>query len=426
MENILVSFVILIGMVVIASIINEKKLHLPNDISILIFSSILGLIILLLKKLAILPDLVTIVTDIKLDTFLLECVLGFMIFASASKTHFDKFLKNIVPISFLAMFATIVSSLIYGLIFYGIASVLKLNLNIWVCLLFGTIISPIEPMAAIDTLSKKGLSKSVISVLEGESLLSDGVCVALLVFFKGIISSGIRENLLLLIFKEIMGALLVGIIISFVLFKLLKLSNNPILHIFISLLDVSLSYVICEHFGFSGVIASVVCGMYFSSQMNKVSRWKEVVDPKELYEDFWNIVSNLLNSILFVLVGISIVSLNFESNEIFLIPMIVILSLIARFFSVLMPMAFVKKVKMPGKYNLKELSILLTLTSLKGGISLAFILSLENILQENDFRILLNSTIILILFTTIVQGLTVGNVYQYVEKIREKRIEEIS
>lgn len=426
MENILLGFVILIGIIVISSIVNEKKLHLPQDIALLIFSSILGLIILLLKKIEALPDFVTVVTDIKLDTFLLECVLGFMIFASASKTHFDKFFKNIVPISCLAVFATIVSSIIYGLIFYVIATFLNLNLNIWVCLLLGTIISPTEPMAALSELSKNGLSKSVVSVLEGESLLSDGVCVALLVFFKGIISSGTRENLLFLIFKEITGALFVGFIISFVLFKLLKMSNNPILHIFISLFDVSLSYVICEICGFSGVIASVVCGMYFSYQMNKISRWKEVVDPKELYEDFWSVISTLLNSILFVLVGISIASFEYTNYLLILIPVVIVLNLLTRIAGVVIPMLFLKKIKIPGKYNLKESAIIFSWTALKGGISLAFMLSSKDVLTNKEYLMLLNATIVTILFTMVVQGLTASKVYEYVEKIRERRIEEMS
>ena len=160
--------------------------------------------------------------------------------------------------------------------------------------------------------------------------------------------------------------------------------------------------------------------------MNKVSRWKEVIDPKELYEDFWSVISTLLNSILFILVGVSITSITNISSLLVLIPMVIILNLVARAFGVWAPMSFFKKAKMPGKYNLNELTVLLSWTALKGGIALAFMLSVKNVLLEEHYLILLNCTIITILFTTIIQGLTTDKVYSFIERKREKRIEEIS
>lgn len=425
MNNMLIGFVIIVGVIVVSSIFNEKKLHVPDDIALLIFSTILGVLLLICRKFGFLTNLVNVITNIKFDNYLLECTLCFMIFAGASKIHFNKFIENMVPISLLAIFTTITSSLIYGGMFYLISMLLGVELNIWICLLLGIIISPTDPIAATGILSKLGLSKSVISTIEGESLLNDGIGVALFVFVKGIITNGVGENFFFLMFKEIMGAFAVGMVISFVLFKLVKVTNKPIIHILISLLDVSLSYVICEHFGFSGVIASVICGMYFSYEMNKISRWKTVVDAKNLYEDFWHIIETLLNSVLFVLVGFSIISMEFTPYILILIPIAVILNLIARGIGVLVSTLLLKKKRIPSKYNLKEFVMLLTWTGLKGGMSLALALSVKNILSEESFLILLNSTVIIILFTTIIQGLTTNKVYNYIEKIKEKRIEGV-
>ncbi len=426
MENLLVGFSIIVGIIVVALILNEKKIHIPSDIALLIFSSIIGIIILILNKYGIFIGHIDTVLNIRLDNFLLECTLCFMLFAGASKVRLNKFVKNIVPISLLAMITTIASSIIYGGMFYLVCYLLKLDVSIWICLLLGVIISPTDPIAATGILGKLGLSKSMISVIEGESLLNDGMGVALLIFVKGIITNGVGENFLILIFKEIIGALVVGYLISFILFKLLKMTNEPILHILISLLTVSLSYIICEHFGFSGVIASVVCGMYYSYELNKIKRWHEVVDSKELYEDFWNIVENLLNSVLFVLVGISIGSMEFSIYTLIFIPIAIILNLVARFLGVAISTKFLKKNKIPSKYSFKEFVLLLTWTGLKGGISLALVLSVRDILPNDIYLILLHVTTITILFTTIVQGLTTNKIYKHIENIREKRIEEIS
>ena len=420
------SFVVIVGIIVISSVYNEKKLHLPHDIALLLFSAILGIIILIGKRFGLFDELISMMPNIKLNNFLLECTLGFMIFAGASKVHFNKFIDNIVPISLLAIVATIISSLLYGVIFYLVGNLLGFNLDFWICMLLGAIISPTDPIAATGILGKLGISKSALSVIEGESLLNDGIGVALFVFIRGIILNGSVENFLFLMFKEIFGAFAVGIIISFVLFKLVKMTNEPIIHILISLLDVSLSYVICEHFGFSGVIASVVCGMYFSYGMNKIKRWKEVVDSKELYEDFWHVIETLLNSVLFVLVGLSIVSMNLNLEILMIIPIAILLNLFARYVGVSISTMFLKKEKIPSKYSFKEFVMLSTWTGLKGGISLALLLSVKDELPEIAYLILLNVTIVTILFTTIVQGLTTNKVYKYIEKIKEKRIEEIS
>ena len=108
-----------------------------------------------------------------------------------------------------------------------------------------------------------------------------------------------------------------------------------------------------------------------------------------------------------------------------LIPVAIILNLIARYFGVSISTLIMGKKKIPGKYNFKEFVMLLSWAGLKGGVSLALMLSVKNILPSYEYVILLNSTIITILFTTIVQGLSTSKVYNYIEKMREKRIEEI-
>jgi len=426
METLLFGFVVLIGIIVVASIINEKKLHIPHDISLLLVAFLISLGFLGLQKLNLFGFAEklqewNLFQDFPFNHFLLECMLGFMMFAGASKVHFQKFVKNVLPIGYLAIITTFISSVSYGILFYGISSLFHLDIDLWLCILLGGILSPTEPSAATGVLSKLGVSKSLISTIEGESLFNDGVGVAILVFVTELIRKGTMHNFCAICFQEFLGAILVGLGISYFLFKLLKMTNEPIVHILISLLAVSASYLLCEYFGFSGIIASAICGMYFSYQNRKVARWREVVDPKDLYYDFWSIIGNLLSGILYVLVGLSVISMKMNLLTLILVPIAVLINLLSRGIGVGVSTVFIGKKKIPGHYSFLEFISLMTLSGLRGGLSLALIMSIRDLFSIQVYEILFNVTMITILFTTIVQGLIIGKVYERIEKGREEK-----
>ena len=427
MEGILTIFVFIVGIIVITSIINEKILHIEQNIALVMFSFLFSIVAIVISKIGFInfdERLLNVIKNSNLDSFLLEFSLCFMLFAGASKIHLNKVVKNMIPIAALSIIATLISSIFYGFLFYIISLLFKMNLNIWICMLLGILVSPTDPISATSILNKLGLSKSVISVIEGEAMFNDGIAVALFVFVKSIILNGSTENIILLLLKEIFGATIVALIVSFLFFKLVKHSNEPMIHILISLLDVSLCYVLCEYLGFSGVIASVVCGMYFSYQNKKIERWKAVVDSKELYNDFWEIIEHLLNNVLFVLVGLSLLSIELNKIVFILIPLAIALNLITRYVGVRTAIFLIGKKNIPGKYNLGEFSKLLTWSGLKGGLSLALAFTTKEFLLSNEYQLIINVVMITILFTTIVQGLIVSKVYEGIEKKREKNIEK--
>ena len=262
--------------------------------------------------------------------------------------------------------------------------------------------------------------------MECESLFNDGFAVTILIFAKEILVNSVRENILMLVLKEIFGAVAVGIIVSFLMFKVLRMSNEPIVHILVSLLNVAIISVICDVFHFSVVMASVVAGLYFSMENQKITRWKEVVDPEELYNDFWNVASVILDGVLYVMVGLSVLSIELNVQTLILIPIAIILNIIARFASVGIGSAIVGKKHIPSKYSMKEFTTLLTVSGLKGGVSLALAMSLKDILTVESYNIVLTIVLITILFTTIVQGMISGKVYEKVEEDREKKYRENS
>lgn len=425
MEHLLLGLLFILFLVVVFGIVNEKTIKISNDIALVLFSFVLGAIFKILQftGIADLSDTVIgNVAGINLEEFLMDGILCFMLFSGASGVNFNRFVKNIKSISLLALLSTVISSFLYGGLFYLVNLLLGLNFSIWLCVLLGCIVSPTDPIAATSILKKAGLSKNVSTVIEGESLFNDGTGVAVFVCIKNIVNNTSDLSFPVLMAKELLGAIAIGFCLSFVMFKLLRATNNPMLHIFISLFDVIAAYVICEDLGCSGVIASVVCGIYFSRNMAKNEEWHKVVDPKDWYEDFWHIADTLCNSVLFILIGFAVLSIPHHKFLILLIVIAIVLNFIARFLGVGVSSLIIGKHKIPNRYSAKEFTTLMTWSALKGGLSLALALSTKEYLPADSYNVILIMTCVTMYFTIVVQGLTTGKVFAIVEKWKAKRV----
>jgi len=427
MSELLISFALLLSMIVLISFLNEKFFKMPKDIALVLFSFVVATILKICFTFDVFNfenEIMPFINEFRFDEFLMEGILCFMLFAGASKIHFSHFVVNIKAISLLALLSTVLTSAIYGILFYLVNIVFGLGFDIWLCILLGCIVSPTDPIAATSILNKVGLSKNVTSVIEGESLFNDGTGVALFVCIKNIVSDTSDESFFVIISKEILGAVAVALVISFLLFQLLKRTNDPTKHIFISLLAVSLIYVICEELGFSGVIASVCCGMYFSHEIDKNERWRAVIDTKDYYKVFWDLIDVFLNSILFVLIGFSVLYISGHEYIIWLGFFAIVINLISRYTGVLCSSLLVGKRKMPNRYSTNEFVTLMTWSGLKGGLSLALALSTKQFLagQYEVYNIILLMTWVTMIFTTVFQGLSTAKVFKLVEKKKTKRM----
>lgn len=425
--SILSYFAIIAFLIVLIGVINEKWLHIQGDIVLILFSLGISLLILILQQI---PGAAPYTSKIRLQSkfnfaaYLLDGVLCFMLFAGASRVSVTKFSQNIRPISLLALLGTVVSSAVYGLLFYLAASVLHMDMSLWTCILLGCIVSPTDPIAATGILNKLGMSKNVTSVIECESLFNDGTGVALFLFVKGILSQKSGGNFFYIMGKELFGAIAVAIIVSFLLFSLLRLTKDPVKHILISLTDVMLVYVICEHLGFSGVIASVVCGMCFAYMRNRIARRLVVQDPEELYDDFWEVVDGILNAVLFMLLGLSVMNAQASCFLPVLFPVGIAAVILSRYAGVRSCTFFMERGRIPGNYSSREFSMLMTWSALKGGLSLALALGTAEFLSQEVYLIVLNTTYITIFFTVLVQGLTTKRIYRLIEEKKNRRIKE--
>lgn len=349
----IMGFVIVILIFIVGiGLVNEKWIHLQSDISLVLFSLIVSLALLLIDMAVpgeSLSEPLHQIASFEFEAYLLDTVLCFMLFAGASKVNLGKFRQNLKAISLLALLTTVLSSLLYGVLFWGAARLFHVPVDIWVCILLGCIVSPTDPIAATGILNKLGLSKNVTSVIESESLFNDGTGVALFVFFKSIVGRSGGSNFLVVMLKEVMGALVVALAVSFLLGQLIKLTREPVRQILISVLDVALVYAICEHFGFSGVIASVVCGMYFAYVMGGQERKRQVYDPHNLYVDFWEILDSILNAVLFVMIGLSVLNVHISSHILFILPVSVAAVILSRFAGVALSSLLLGKHKIPSR-----------------------------------------------------------------------------
>ena len=180
--------------------------------------------------------------------------------------------------------------------------IFNLNLSLPVCLMFGSIIAPTDPIAATGILSKFGLPKKTSFLIQGESLFNDGIGVALFVCFSGMVkaSGSSDQSFLGVMFREVIGAVVVGIVVTVVCFLMYRFSKHKFLKIFISLLTVSLAYSLCEVFHFSGAIASVICGILFSELRSRFCE-NEEKEHAEIFDSFWETLDVFLNSLLYIL-----------------------------------------------------------------------------------------------------------------------------
>ncbi len=403
-------FIATLFLIIFVSHINEKYLKLSHEIMLMLFSCIVCIITMICYGFFKNDNFYMVVVDLQplnFESFLLNGALCFMLFAGSCHLRIRDFKAQLRNVSVLAFVATFLGTVFYGLVFYALSELFSLNMSIYVCLMFGSIVSPTDPIAATSILNKYALPKKTSFLIEGESLLNDGVGVALFVLFSGLVSTQSQGgNMFLLMLDQICGAAVIGAGVTYVSLYFFKNSTNFNQHIYVSLFAVSLSYYLSQVTGCSGPIASVVCGVCFSS-------WRDDLLANEFsFKEFdlcWATLDNFLNSVLYVIMGISMIFI-FQSDLVFIVSLIAIVSnFIGRGASVFACTFFMKDV--PDGFSKKGFTLLLTWGGLRGALCIALAMSCKNLVGVETFHHIMAGTYALVFFTTICQGLTVPLVY---------------
>lgn len=413
-------FVGVLALICILGFFNEKVTKLTYEIALMLFSTILGILVLLGVVMfhdTSIGNVLKQVQDFDIHDFLMHGVLCFMLFAGSCHMKLKDFKEQLRQITVLSLVCTLLGAVFYALLIYGASILFGLNLSLPVCLMFGSIIAPTDPIAATGILSKFGLPKKTSFLIQGESLFNDGIGVALFVCFSGIVSasSSSNESIVGVMLREILGAAVVGIVITVLCFLMYRYCKNAFLKIFISLLTVSLSYVLCETLHFSGAIASVICGILFSELRSRFGESEEK-EHAELFDSFWETLDVFLNSVLYVLLGLSFISILRMEYVLLLSATAILANLIARSASLSLSTLIIGKI--PDNFSQFGFVALLTWGGLRGGLSVALAMSTKDMLPEKTYYIILGCTYAVVFFTTVVQGLTMKPVYN---RIRGQR-----
>lgn len=421
MTNFLGAVVFLLTFIVFLGFFNEKVTKFNYEISLMLFSIIIGGVLLTVR--VVLGEDTTVSQVLhnldftRIETMLMEGMLCFMLFAGSCHMRLMDFKKHARTVSLLAVGGTLIGAVLYGVLFYVVSMILDLNLTLPMCLMFGSIIAPTDPIAATSILKKFNLPSNIGFIIEGESLLNDGVGVALFVCFSGIVSAQENGGFLSVMFKEIFGALSVGILVTAICFTIFKKSKDVTRKIFTSLLAVASAYLVCEHFGFSGAIASVVCGVLFSAFRN-YNEMKGFMWELEHFDIFWEILDNLMNSLLYVMLGLSFCQILQMQHVIIMSVIAIVLNLVARSSSVGVASLFAGN--LPDGYDKKSFVKLFTWGGLRGGLSVALAMSTLEMVSTDIYYIFLGCTYAVVFFTTIVQGMTMPKVYGNIKAGLEK------
>lgn len=398
---------ILVVVSAIFAYINERFVKLPYTIGAMVITIAMSLLLTILGWFdsSLTNPLKDLITDVDFSTVVLEVMLSFLLFAGAMHTNFDQLKVNRGPILAFATFGVMLSTLLIGGISFYLFRLFGMEVELIYCLLFGALISPTDPIAVLGILKQAKVPKKLETKIVGESLFNDGVGVVIFLTLFAIAEKGV-ENITLgevgmLLLEEVVGGIVLGLILGFLAYRLLKSIDDYSVEVLITLAIAMGGYALAMALHFSGPLAVVVAGLIVG---HDTLRDTSMSEKTELYLDkFWEVLDALLNGILFVLIGLEILVLDFNGTFLLLGAIGIVLVLLSRYISLLLPIRF---------YNEKlefvpKTSIMMTWGGLRGGISIALALSLGTDMHRD---LILTITYVIVIFSIIVQGLTIGKV----------------
>ena len=343
-----------------------------------------------------------IVSSINFHTALMKVMLSFLLFAGAIQIDINQLKKESLAILTFSTIGVLLSTIIVATLFYAVTKIFGMPIDFIYCLLFGALISPTDPIAVLGILRKAKIPSTLEMKISGESLFNDGVAVVVFVTIYEVITSGIQNTsavkIAWLFIKEAGGGIAFGVLLGYIGFWVLKSIDNYIVEVLITIAIVMGGYLLADNLHISGPLAMVMAGIITGNKsmeegMSDITR--------DYINKFWQMMDEVLNAILFLLVGFQMLIIPFNITTLWIGLISIIIVLVARFISVVIPITFLKNKKTFEKHAV----LILTWGGLRGGLSVALALSLpKNMFSE----VFVSVTYIIVLFSIIVQGLTIG------------------
>jgi CPA1 family monovalent cation:H+ antiporter len=394
--------------------INIRFLKLPTTIGLMVITIIFSLSILTLGLIddTLLINEKAFIAKIDFSELLLDVMLSFMLFAGALHTNFSQLKIQRKPVFAFATLGTLISTFLVGIVMHYLLKMLGMDVEFIYCLLFGALISPTDPIAVLGILKKANAPKKLETKIVGESLFNDGVGVVIFLTIYRIASLGTDAvsvfDVIKLFAQEVGGGMLLGGFIGYTTYKLMKSIDDYDVEVIITIAAVMGGTLFAHYLHLSAPLAMVTAGLIVGNDTMRQSSMSETV---ELYVDkFWELIDILLNTILFVMIGLEILILTFEGKFILAGILAIPTLLIIRYLSLLLPIKYFKK-KLDFVPNT---NLIMTWGGLRGGISIALALSLTDAMHKELFLVI---TYIVVVFSILVQGLTVGKL---ITKLKQK------
>ena len=385
--------------------LNVRFLKLPNTIGLMLITILftLGVFALSYFDDTLLNAERYIITQIDFKSILLDVMLSFLLFAGALHTNFEQLKVQRWPILVFSTLGVLVSTFLVGTFIYYVLQLFGLDTAYVNCLLFGALISPTDPIAVLVILKKAGVPKKLETKIVGESLFNDGVgVVVFLTIYKFATPS--TENVtaldvLELFGVEVIGGILLGLFLGWVTYRLLKSIDDYDIEVIITLATVMVGTVIAQEFHISAPLAMVTAGLVVGNDTLRDTSMSEIT---ETYVDkFWELIDILLNTLLFVLIGMEMLVLTFKVDYVLAGLLAIPIILGCRYLSLLLPINFFKE----RLDFVPNTNLIMTWGGLRGGISIALALGLSEEMNRDMFLVI---TYVVVVFSILVQGLTVG------------------
>ncbi len=395
---------LLLVLTAVFAYLTHRYTKLPTTIGVMASALLLSLALAGLDKLglsALKTYEVSLLKSIDFSAVLLQGMLSLLLFAGALHVDLRKLRKHLWQVGALALLGTMASTLLIGLGCYYLLGLAGIELSPAYCLLFGALISPTDPIAVLGILKSAKVPESLEITMTGESLLNDGVGVVLFALLLEMITRGTPPTVmdaLELFGREAVGGALFGLVVGYVAYRMLKKLDNYQIEVLITLATVMGGYALANELHVSGPIAMVVVGLLIGNQGRALAMSAQT---REYLDMFWELIDEILNGVLFVLMGLEIAVIAFPDKSLLAAIMIIAVTLAARFLVAGAPVAIWHRwFALP-----RGSALVLTWGGLRGGISVALALSLP---PGRESEVIVMLTYSVVLFSIIGQGLTVG------------------
>jgi CPA1 family monovalent cation:H+ antiporter len=397
---------VLVTLTALFSYLNYRFLKLPSPVGVMTVSLLLSLVLLLigLSSAGLQAQAKTLVESIDFDTVLLNGMLSFLLFAGALHVKMSDLVRFRWAIGLLATVGVLASTFLIGglswLIFDGLFG-LQVPLLYW--LLLGAILSPTDPIAVLSILKSANAPHDLEIKIVGESLFNDGVAVVVFLILFELATGGEDLNggeILLLFLQEVAGGLLLGLVAGYLVYRMLKRVDDYNLEILLTVALVLGGFTLAQHLHVSGPLAMVVAGLLIGNRGRELAMSDRTRERLDL---FWELIDELLNAVLFVLIGLEVLVLTITGAHLLLAVILIPLLLLVRLVAVGVLIGILRRHQDFGPHVVK----LLTWGGIRGGISVALALSLPHSAERD---LILTVTYIAVLFSILVQGLSIGRV----------------